>query len=145
MEPTSLSVVGYRSWRGGWGFLYVNLLRALRDLINGLPDVNLLQIGSPEREETVNSSLIPMNWTFIGTKNENTILYSISIDNKVVASDIRGTSYNLTLPGIPQGKYTLLVEAVDVKTKYPISLDVFDYVPLDKPVPLKAFQPIYIK
>lgn len=142
MEPTSLNMVGYRSWRGGWGFLYVNLLRALRDLLHELPDVNLLQISLPERQEKVSGSQILVEWKFLGKEPEPSILFSISIDNQIVAKNIKGNTF--TLEAIPSGKHNLSIEAQNIKTRYPLSSTIIDSVPLSSPIPLRAFVEVFV-
>ena len=129
IEPVSLTSPGYRKDKGGWGFYYVNMTKALIDVYNGVfDDVTIMAVAQPE---LVKKDLL-FSWTTIGPDASGYIVY---IDNKLVAGNIKKTTYSFPLRKLSKGTHSIKVVAKGVSTRYELSKYHLD-TPLNMPVPL---------
>lgn len=72
MEPISPELIGYRSYRGGWGFYFVNLLRALFDMYHQKSDnILLVSISNPETLQVINSPTYLIKWEILDSNNNS--------------------------------------------------------------------------
>lgn len=147
MEPTSLQQIGYRSTRGGWGFYYVNQVRALRDLYiqvlagpGPLADepIVLASIAAPDRQQNITQKALVMQWSVIGPYDGTNNTYAIQVNDVTVAKGITEQTYTLNLAGVQNGPATITVIVENRTTRYPLSADRVDAVPLENPIPLQV-------
>lgn len=129
---------------GGWGYLYVNLVRALRDLYHNLPNTNLLTIANPERDQIfpAGTSSINVEWHFIGIIDEASVLYTVKLDGIIILANIKVTRVNIPIG--TSGQHVVSVLAQDVQTAYPLSVRKVDSVPTSL-VHLVAVQSFFIR
>ncbi len=121
LEPVSLTAPGYRRDKGGWGYFYHNLTKALLDIYRGnAPDDTLLAVGSPARQGTVSGDTLRVFWTTLGKAPTS---FTILLDGRTVAEGLHGESYELSLRGVKAGAHTLTVVAEGVTTRYPLHHD----------------------
>ncbi len=130
IEPTSLTAPAYRG-EGGWGFLYLNLTRALVDLYRQkTPETTVVAIGRPLRAATVTGDKVDVEWTVLGKQPTS---FTVLLNGKAVARDLHGNHATLDLRGVKKGPVTLRVVAEGTKMRYLPSWTE-DSLPLDKPV-----------
>eukprot|EP01119_Soliformovum_irregulare_P004118 TRINITY_DN1512_c0_g1_i2.p1 TRINITY_DN1512_c0_g1~~TRINITY_DN1512_c0_g1_i2.p1 ORF type:complete len:489 (-),score=150.49 TRINITY_DN1512_c0_g1_i2:23-1489(-) len=133
MEPTSLTEKGYRSTRGGWGFYYVNLLRALRDLQSGR-SVEIAGISFPDRDQILTSPILQVTWYTLGISDASSLRFNLKVDGIVLAENISGNSANLNLKSVKNGDHVMEVEVVGHVTRYPLSLRLVDVPNVERPL-----------
>eukprot|EP01116_Phalansterium_solitarium_P016048 TRINITY_DN3633_c0_g1_i3.p1 TRINITY_DN3633_c0_g1~~TRINITY_DN3633_c0_g1_i3.p1 ORF type:complete len:474 (+),score=181.44 TRINITY_DN3633_c0_g1_i3:522-1943(+) len=156
MEPTSLSQVGYRSTRGGWGLYYVNCVRALRDLyqqltnpkLSGLPSepIMLLALASPDRQQNISEPSLLVEWSVIGPYDgsASNTTFAVQLNGVTVASGLTGHSYTLQLSPSDNGPAMISVLAEGRVSYYPLSSNQVDRVPLDQPIPLAVSTSVFV-
>lgn len=130
IEPTSLTSPAYRG-NGGWGYLYLNYMRALVDLYKQkIPETTVIAISSLLRNEIVKTNKIKVEWSCIGKPAKE---YVLKANGKVVASNIKGNSAAIDLSKIPDGIVKLTLVAEGTKANYIYSWTT-DSEKLSKPV-----------
>lgn len=140
IEPTSLTTSAYRG-NGGWGYLYLNYLRALVDLYRQkTPETTVIAISSPLRNEVVKSGKVKIEWTSIGKPAAS---YTIRANGEIVAAGIKGFSATVDLSKFPGGNLALSLTAEGTKANYEYSWT-DDSVRLSKPVPASVELPIIV-
>ena len=118
-EPTSLDTPAYRS-KGGWGFHYLNLVRAAVDLYKQPePKTTLVVISSPRRRETVAGPNLMVQWKTLGRPPKG---YTLSLDGKTVRQHLQGTSTSLDIRHLEPGPHTLTLLAEGTLTHYRLEL-----------------------
>ena len=134
IEPTSLTAPAYRG-QGGWGYLPLNLTRALVDLYRQkTPATTVVAIGSPLRAATVKGNQLSVEWTTLGRPATS---FTILLNGRSAASRVQGTRATLDLRDVKQGPVTLRVVAEGTKMRYLPSWT-SESLPLDTPVPAYA-------
>ena len=119
LEPVSLTAPGYRGDKGGWGFYYLNLTRALLDLYRGkAQDSTIMAIASPAAKATVSGTELNVEWSVAGKTPEG---YAVSLDDRVIVDDIKEEKCTVPLKGLVPGPHILSVEAKGAVTRYPLS------------------------
>jgi hypothetical protein len=111
LEPTQLNGCAYRGC-GGWGYYYLNLTKALISLYRGeTPDITVMALSGPFSVETVSTPALPLKWTTIGP---TPVSYSLKLDGKAIANNIRGVDYDLNLARVRAGVHhvTLIAHGV---------------------------------
>jgi hypothetical protein len=118
LEPTSLTAPAYRG-QGGWGFLYLNLTRALVDLYRQ-PEARttVLALARPSYLERVAGDHVEVVWTWAGRPPES---FSVLLDGKPVSAGLGGTTARLDLRGVPPGQHKLRLEAAGAVGRYRLS------------------------
>lgn len=140
-EPTSLTAPAYRS-DGGWGFQYLNLMRALVDLYRQpTPETTVVVVSSPSAREVVKGNSVKVVWDALGKPATG---YAIQVNGKVVAQGVKGTSATVGLSGFHDGPLTIRVTADGTKSRYLLS-SAEDSLPLDELVPAYAETAIVYK
>jgi len=135
LEPVSLTAPGYRGDKGGWGFYYLNLTRALLDLFRGkAPDDTVLAVGSPAANATVTGPTVEVEWSVAGAPPKH---FTVALDGRAVAEAVTGTTCTLSLEGLAPGPHTLAVTANGAQTRYPLSWTQVD-APLQAPIPVRV-------
>lgn len=139
-EPTSLTTAAYRG-NGGWGYLYLNYMRALADLYRQkTPETTVIAISSPLRNEVVKSGKVKIEWTAIGKPAAS---YTIRANGEIVAAGIKGYGATVDLSKFPGGILTLSITAEGTKANYEYSWT-DDSVRLSKPVAAFVELPIIV-
>jgi len=135
LEPVSLTAPGFRGDRGGWGFYYLNLTRALMDLYRGKAgDSTLLAVSGPARGAVVSGVTLPVTWSIVGAPASG---FTLAVDGKAIRKHIAGTGAELSLAGLAKGPHILTVIAEGAQTRYPLSWIELDD-PLEASVPAKV-------
>ncbi len=142
LEPVSLTAPGYRGDKGGWGFYYLNLTRALLDIYRGETEGDtIMAVGSPAAKAVVATAECDVEWSVIGKAPEN---YTVIVDGKILADNIKEQKCKVSLKGLAEGPHVLTVEAKGVTTRYPLSYTRMD-VPLETPIPVRVSVPFTLK
>ena len=130
IEPTSLTAPAYRG-QGGWGYLSLNLTRALVDLYRQkTPMTTVVAIGSPLRAATVTGNQLKVEWTALGRQPSG---FTVLLNGKPVASHLQGTHATLDLRDVKAGPVALRVVAEGTKMRYLPSWTA-ESLPLETPV-----------
>lgn len=136
IEPTSLTAPGYRGDKGGWGFFYLNMTRALMDIYRGkADDVTLLAVNLNDSTGTD----LKLQWTTIGVEPKS---FTVSLDGKTVIEETKDLECSIPVAGLSHGEHKVSVKANGAITRYELALTHFDEV-LREPVPViveKVFQ-----
>jgi hypothetical protein len=141
IEPVSLTAPGYRGDRGGWGFLYHNLTRALIDLYRGQDGGStLLAVSSPLDGAAVQGETLAVRWTWLGPDPTG---FDLRLDGRLVLENAQGGGADLSLAGLAAGPHTLEVNARGVQTRYPLSKDHPDE-PLSAPLPPRVSMTVIV-
>jgi len=141
IEPTSLNLPAYRS-KGGWGFYYLNLTRALVDLFHQKsPETTLLAISSPAKGALVADPALKVEWTAIGRRPPG---FTLALDGHVVARSLQNASHTLDLQKVPEGRHVLSLRAEGAVTRYRLS-PILEDAPLRTPVPAVARVEFFLK
>ena len=118
IEPVSLTCPGYRG-DGGWGFLYLNLTRALVDLYRQkTPETTVLAVEQPSRRQLVHEDRLPLKWTWLGKPPHG---FAVALNGKTVASGIQGTKAIVDLRRQRDGPIVLRLTAEGTKARYELS------------------------
>ena len=118
IEPVSLTTPAYRG-DGGWGFLYLNLTRALVDLYRqSTPETTVLALARPAYREVVGGDTLEAYWTWAGVEPTS---FTIEIDGEPVARDLAGTSTALDVAALAPGPHTLRLIANSTRSRYAMS------------------------
>jgi hypothetical protein len=134
MEPVSLTAPAYRG-DGGWGFLFLNLTRALVDLYRQeTPETTVVAIGRPLNREVIAKPQLQVQWTSIGAPAR---CFTLALDGRPVARDLTGTQATLDLSHLRQGRHLLTLTAEGTRSRYILSYTE-DSLPLEQPVPASA-------
>jgi hypothetical protein len=121
IEPTSLSAPAYRG-TGGWGFLQLNLLRALVDLYRQpTPETTVIAISKPLRMNAVSGNALEVEWSTVGVEPNG---YLFTVDSKEVDAKVTPEkTASLSLAGLSDGTHQLRVTAKGTKSHYPLLYD----------------------
>jgi hypothetical protein len=141
IEPVSITCPAYRG-DGGWGFLYLNLTRALVDLYRQkVPETTVLVVDRPERRQVVRADRVPLNWTWLGKKPQS---FSVALGGRTVASGLQGTETMLDLRGRQDGAVVLRLTAEGTKARYELSY-AQDSLPTDSMKPASVEVEFYLQ
>lgn len=131
IEPTSLTSPAYRNENGGYGYFYLNLMRALIDLYRqGTPTSTVLTIANPDYRDGTCGDTLEVRWTWIGKQPET---YSLYLDGHLLEKGLQETFYTLGLGHLKPGEHTLKVVGTGTETRWLLS-KVREDLPLEKPV-----------
>jgi hypothetical protein len=118
IEPTSLTTPAYRG-EGGWGFFYLNLLRALVDLYRQAePATTVLTLAQPLNQQLVTGDTLTVSWLWVG-KPPHT--FRLLLDGKTVARELTGSSAQVDLRRLSVGTHTLRLVAPGTAARYRLS------------------------
>jgi hypothetical protein len=127
-EPTSLTASAYRG-NGGWGFQYLNLVRALVDLYRQPVQITtVLIVSSPSPCEVVKGNSVKVVWDAVGKPATG---YTIQVNGKTVAHGVNGNSTTVDLSHFRNGPLTIRVTGENTESRYLLS-STEDSLPLDK-------------
>jgi len=134
IEPVSLTAPAYRG-EGGWGFLYLNLTRALVDLYRQAePQTTVLAVASPIRGQTLFADQVHVVWNWVGREPE---AFTVTANEQPIATGLQGTEADLDLSLLPDGPVRLVVTAEGTQSRYLLSYTE-DSLPLEELVPASA-------
>lgn len=134
IEPVSLTAPAYRG-NGGWGFLYLNLTRALIDLYRqARPETTVVAIASPLRKQTVRADSVRAIWNWVGVEPES---FSVAANGQTLVTGLEGTEADVDLSAFPDGPVHLVLTANGTRSRYLLS-DTEDSLPLEQLVPASA-------
>jgi len=118
MEPVSRTAAAYRG-KGGWGFYYLNLLRALVDLYGQEePETTVLVLSSPNDGSTVKGEELDVAWDWIGVAPES---IELLVNGAPVAVEPGEKQHQLDLSPYPPGPLTLEISAAGTRSRYALS------------------------
>jgi hypothetical protein len=138
LEPVSITAPGFRGDQGGWGFLYINLTKAMMDIYRGnVDDVTLLAVHVAD---STGSELV-LEWTTIGIAPDS---YTVSVDGETVADEISELSLSIPMADLSPGEHAFAVTANGVGTRYELSFTEFDRV-ADQLMPVVVQQSFMVK
>ena len=131
IEPVSLTAPAYRG-DGGWGYLYLNLTRALVDLYRQDPmATTVVAVSRPAWREVVTGDKLEVVWTWAGREP---VGFAISLNGRTVAEHLTGTTATVDLRDVPDGPVTLRLTAEGTQARYLLS-HTSDSLPLAEAVP----------
>ena len=137
-EPVSLTARGYRGDRGGWGFYYLNLTRALIDLYNTpSPRYTIMAVAPVE----VKDGNVVVQWSYVG-KNPQKI--TVTIDDNRPEFTTSDTGITLSSAQLKPGTHQLKVTAEGTSTRFALSPYELDQ-PLAEPIPVEIIKTFTIQ
>jgi hypothetical protein len=121
-EPTSLTAPAYRS-QGGWGYYYLNLVRALVDLYRQpRPETTVVAIAEPspaapghDLAPVVSAGKLPVRWVFVGRRPK---AYALTLDGWVLRKHVTGQRTTVDLSGVAPGRHWLRLTAEGTLSHY---------------------------
>ncbi|MBI2299926.1 MAG: hypothetical protein HYU66_13460 [Armatimonadetes bacterium] len=141
LEPTSLTAPAYRG-TGGWGYFYLNLLRALVDLYRQpTPETTVLAVSQPLRSQVVTGDRLTVRWVTAGAP---AAVYRVELNGKPAARVTTGDHAEVDLARVPDGPAVLRLVAEGTRTRYRMSWTE-DSLPLAKPEPAAVEVPFTVR
>lgn len=140
IEPVSVSSEAYRS-KGGYGYFYLNLMRALIGLYHEKqPESTLVALANPEDDAEINSSEIEVSWTYIGKEPQS---WSLFLDGRELVKETQSSSAKVSLEALPPGSHELKLVAHGTRTRFLLSR-IREDIPLEQPVEASATKIIQV-
>jgi len=141
LEPTSLTAPAYRG-SGGWGYFYLNLLRALVDLYRQpQPQTSVVVVSQPLRNEVVTGDRLAVRWVTAGAP---ATAFRLELNGKLATRVAVGDRAELDLAAVPDGAVTLRLVAEGTRTRYRLSWTE-DSLPLARPEPVALEVPFTLR
>jgi hypothetical protein len=141
LEPTSLTAPAYRG-SGGWGYFYLNLLRALVDLYRQPePQTTVVAISQPLRSEVVTGDRLAVRWVTAGAP---ATAFRLELNGKLATRITAGDRAELELAPVPDGAVMLRLVAEGTRTRYRLSWTE-DSLPLARPEPVALDVPFILR
>jgi hypothetical protein len=141
LEPTSLTAPAYRG-SGGWGYFYLNLLRALVDLYRQpQPQTTVVAISQPLRSEVVTGDRLAVRWVAAGVP---ATAFRLELNGKLAARVTTGDRAELDLAPVPDGAVMLRLVAEGTRTRYRLSWTE-DSLPLARSEPVSLDVPFTLR
>lgn len=118
IEPVSLTAQGYRG-EGGWGFLYLNLLRALVDCYHQPePETTVVALDHPGFGKHVSGATLPLRWTWVGKAPSG---FELSVNGRKQSFPVETTETSIDLAALPEGPIEIVLTALDTQARYILS------------------------
>jgi hypothetical protein len=118
IEPVSLTAHAYRG-QGGWGFLYLNLLRALVDCYHQTePETTVLALDHPGYGQTVSGKTLPLRWTWVGKAPTG---FELAVNGKKQSFPPETLQTEIDLSALPAGPVEITLSAPGCKARYALS------------------------
>jgi hypothetical protein len=118
LEPTQPDAVTYRG-RGGWGYYYLNLTKALISLYRGeTPGITVMALSGPSSPAVVKEDKLPLSWTAVGAAPTG---FTLKLDGALVASGVHTEDYTLDLSGIAAGEHRVELTADGAYTYFDLA------------------------
>jgi hypothetical protein len=110
--------VTYRG-RGGWGYYYLNLTKALISLYRGeTPGITVMALSGPSSPAVVKEDKLPLSWTAVGAAPTG---FTLKLDGALVASGVHTEDYTLDLSGIAAGEHRVELTADGAYTYFDLA------------------------
>jgi len=118
IEPVSLTAAAYRG-DGGWGFYYLNLLRALVDCYQAMESATtVIALDHPGYGATVTGERLPLRWTWVG---ETPSGFRLIVNGRPRELPLEVTETVLELGELPPGPLEINLVATGTQSRYPLS------------------------
>jgi len=118
IEPVGSDAVTYRD-RGGWGYYYMNLTKALISLYRGkTPGITVMALSGPSQPALVKDNQLRLSWKTAGPTPAS---FELKLDGRTIASGIRSDRYTLDLSGITAGKHRVELVANGAYTYFDLA------------------------
>jgi len=130
-EPVSLTAPGMRDNKGGWGFYYLNMTRALMDIFHKKDQNSTLLAAYISK---ISDQSIKLQWSVAGEIPKS---FDVAVDDKYLLKGISGNSCSIPVKGLSKGNHTITISANNVHTHYALSKTEFDEIS-EKPLPVKV-------
>ena len=132
VEPVSLTTPAYRG-KGGWGYFYLNLNKALVDLLRQKTlETSVLVVAKPDRRHEVTGDSMELEWRTVGKSLADGV--TIAIDGKVVATSVKEPSLKVDISKLKPGLHTITLTAPGAMQRYRLAWD-------DDSLPLAQLEP----
>ena len=120
IEPVSRTAAAYRG-HGGWGFYYLNLLRALVDLYQQEElETTVLVLSQPHDRAVIQETGITLAWQWLGNVPSG---FELRVNGQRIAIDEEVPHYELDLSPFPDGPLNITLTAVGTQSRYPLFYD----------------------
>jgi len=137
-EPTSLTAAAYRC-EDGWGFFYLNLVRALVDIYRQpTPETTVVVISQPTPKPPGHSTIpvlrdehLRLKWLTVGKPATG---FSVLVNDRLVAQGLKQMREKVRLRDMPDGPVRVKVIAEGTRARYRLSRTE-DSLPLSRPEP----------
>ena len=137
-EPVSPTAPGFRGDRGGWGFYYLNLSRAMTDVYNGEADGTTVMAVAPV---DVRDGEVSVRWTTVGADPAG---FSVDVDGEIVERGISGSGIVFPAGRFAPGEHRLKVTAEGATTRYALGLYELD-TPSVEPMPVTVEKTFFVE
>lgn len=118
IEPVSLTAHAYRG-EGGWGFLYLNLMRALVDCYHQVePETTVLALDHPGYGQPVSGATLPLRWTWVGKAPSG---FELTVNGKKQVLPAEASQSDIDLTGMPAGPVEITLTATGTQERYALS------------------------
>ncbi|MCF6284444.1 MAG: hypothetical protein L3K26_04575, partial [Candidatus Hydrogenedentes bacterium] len=118
IEPVSRTAAAYRG-KGGWGFYYLNLMRALVDCYHQAePETTVVVLSNPTDGSTLSGDQFDIAWDWLGKEPSG---MELRVNNKRIEIDPLVPHHSLDLSPYPAGPLTISVTATGTVARYPLS------------------------
>jgi len=118
IEPVSLTAHAYRG-DGGWGFYYLNLLRALVDCYQQ-PETQttVIAMDHPGYGKTVTGDTLPLQWTWTGKAPTG---FRLVLNGRAQEFPADATAASIDLTLLPAGPFDINLTATGTQSRYSLS------------------------
>lgn len=131
IEPVSLTAHAYRG-NGGWGFYYLNLLRALVDVYRQVePETTVLVLSEPAQGAELSGETARIAWDWLGREPG---AVELRVNGAVVRHESGSKGHVLDLTPYAPGPLSITVTAPESAARYPLSYT-------EAMAPLKSMKP----
>lgn len=118
IEPVSLTAHAYRG-QGGWGFLYLNLMRALVDCYHQAePETTVLALDHPGYGQSVSGAILPLRWTWVGKAPSG---FELTVNGKKQVLTAETSQSDIDLSNMAAGPIDITLTATGTQARYVLS------------------------
>ena len=118
IEPVSLTAHAYRG-QGGWGFYYLNLLRALVDCYHQTePETTVLVMDQPGYGQAISGKTFPLRWTWVGKDPTG---FELTVNGGKQRFPLETKEVEIDLSTLPAGALEITLTAADTLARYALS------------------------
>ena len=118
VEPVSRTARAYRG-EGGWGFYYLNLLRALVDCYQqAKPETTVLVLSQPLDGASLSGPTVDIAWQWLGKAPES---IELRVNGQRVEHDPESLVHTLDITAYPSGPLNISVTGIGTQSRYTLS------------------------
>ena len=118
IEPVSLTAAAYRG-DGGWGFYYLNLLRALVDCYHQPePETTVVALDNPGYGKTITGTTLPLRWSWVGRAPEG---FKLLVNGHAQTFPPEATETSIDLAAQSAGELDITLAATGTVARYALS------------------------